>query len=438
MNVQTRVAIGRFKSGKFTAAEMSHLRECTHALYPREDYAKDSRTLRHAYNGDQEGRMRTVLSKRYPRTHWRMPVNTQNIVAETAELGAQVYRQKPARESGDGALVDLIDESPLFHASLLEVERISYVSGTAFLLVDVVDGKAEGTPVWAHQVLAIVDESRPWDLSMAHVVALQVAGEGTDLPALDDSFAVWVRSPAGWDVYSFTKTAATLTGTVPRLPLVCLRLRPSSSLFAPLARDLLLLQDQVNVTLSDHHHRFSLQAHRQLVASGPRDTKGQEQTIGPDSIVTFPQDTTVTQLSENDSTTAFDVVSSMLVLHARGLRQPIEAWHTKGGNPESGESRKIKNEWSDQKREEHVTVIVDFEARWSQALASLVGMDASVVATFPPPVVYESESAKTDRVLKLLGAGLIDDDAARKMLGVEAHSKGLAPEAPDAQGETLM
>jgi len=243
---------------------------------------------------------------------------------------------------------------------------------------------------------------------MARVVAVRIAGPGTDLPLADEVYEIWASTGDGWVGAQYTAKAERLTKLVSRaaLPIFSLSLRPSSSVFAPFDRDLLILQDAVNVMLSDHHYRYSLEAHRQIVVTGAQRPKqgADAMVLGPDAALWIPDaNSSVSSLPVNDSMSAFDAVSQSLILHARGRRQPIEAWHTKGGNPESGESRKIKNEWSDQKRAEHVRRFAALEKKIIARMAG-VGEDDVEVKHTPAPT-YENETSKLDRAIKMESQG---------------------------------
>jgi hypothetical protein len=197
------------------------------------------------------------------------------------------------------------------------------------------------------------------------------------------------------------------------------------------------------VTLCDHHYRFGLQAHQQIIGTGMNPQHGKELVMGPDTFLQIPESgASVTVVQPNDSLAAFESVDRSLLLHARGRRQPVEAWHTKGGNPESGESRKIKNEYSDQKRAEHIELFRDFDRQLQRAIqdaAEFAGLVESApdgvgyYVRFSPAPVYENETAKTDRMLKRLSAGLISPAQAAVMDGIyqtieEAEAAGLSTE----------
>jgi hypothetical protein len=231
------------------------------------------------------------------------------------------------------------------------------------------------------------------------------------------------------------------------MPIIPCHTRPTTSLFPHPDTDLQLTQDQINVTLSDHHHRFGLQAHQQIIGTGMNPQPGKEIVMGPDTFAMFPDSGgSITVVQPNDSLAAFDAISHTLVLHGRSRREPIEAWHTKGGNPESGESRKIKNEYSDQKRGEHVEMYRLFEDRWLRALLELSRIggiydppsEYAIKVKFAPPKTYDSLTTKLDRALKLLGVGLITPARAAVMAEAyssidEATAAGLSNELAEAE-----
>jgi hypothetical protein len=428
-------------------------------LKPRSSYDRDMRTLRHNYLGDQEGNTRAALKARYPKTAHRIPTVTQNITAETAELDAQVYRPPALPErwrESDGLIVDdealtkIIEE--VTRSSLSEVEAVACIARLSFAYVErceAFDGQTylKVSCLWPHQVHALVDGAAPSDLWRAPIVIVALTGVGTDHPLLSPTYEIWmlvdgVRASVRIDDDGRVISPLEEYGSRV-LPIVPCRTRQSTSIFPHPDRDLLLVQEQVNVTLCDHHYRFGLQAHQQIIGTGMNPQHGKELVMGPDTFLQIPESgASVTVVQPNDSLAAFDSVDRSLLLHARGRRQPVEAWHTKGGNPESGESRKIKNEYSDQKRAEHIELFRDFDRQLQRSIqdaAEFAGLvDAAEAGTeyyvrFSPAPVYENETAKTDRMLKRLSAGLISPAQAAVMDGIyqtieEAVAAGLSTE----------
>jgi hypothetical protein len=454
--------LAQLLKGKAGKSEWEWVDAIGWAVKPRSDYDKSMRILRLSYLSDQGQRTQSVLQRRYPKTWRRMPVATQNIVAETAELDAQVYRVQPERammvsgaehdKEGFAALL----EAACTAAVLPEVDRVACIARVAFLHLRIDEPKGEDprpamSVLWPHQVQYVPDVDAPGDLWRARVVAIDITGPGTDFPSLPRVREIWTldgdtrstfRVDEHGQILSPSRTYDSAT-----MPIVPCHTRPTTSVFPHPDTDLQLTQDQINVTLSDHHHRFGLQAHQQMVATGVQG-KGQEHAMGPDVILTFPdQGASVSMLPAHDSVTAFDAISHTLVLHGRSRREPIEAWHTKGGNPESGESRKIKNEWSDQKRGEHVEMYRLFEMRWLRALLELTRIggiysppsEYTFDVKFAPPKSYDSSTTRLDRALKLLGEKLITPARAAVMSEVyatidEAKAAGLSDELDEREG----
>ena len=134
--------------------------------------------------------------------------------------------------------------------------------------------------------------SDPSSLWACPVVLLTLTGPGRDFPLLAPTFEAWIRGADGWQWVRFGDEGDVIgSGDYTRksLPVVACCTRVSSSIFPHPDADITLTQDQVNVTLADHHYRFAMQAHRRHIGLGMQEEKGRQITFGPDVFAMFPE-----------------------------------------------------------------------------------------------------------------------------------------------------
>ena len=152
-------AVKRAAAGSLTTDDFEVFRAASESMHPSKTYGVDCARLRRAYLGDLEGLARDALSRRYPKTWRRMPVVTQNIVRETAELDAQVYRAPPSRAiNGDRDAAREVADSVHLDEVMVEVERVSSLCGSVFIRHD---EEAETlSVVWPHCSAVVPSDTR--------------------------------------------------------------------------------------------------------------------------------------------------------------------------------------------------------------------------------------------------------------------------------------
>lgn len=456
------------------------------------DFDDHVEAMRTNYLGHQVGRTRSVLVSRYKASGGTMPAVTVNITKETAELRAQVYR-RPAwrRLLEDGEYLPHDDERTVAWLELLkhgafnhaqqEAERVAELVGTSFVKVrwsstEAAFGRRPRLDLavyWPSQLAAIYDERAPGRLWASRVVIVYMDRPGSSSPMRE----VWVRDSeaigpdgeplarVGWYFGRYLQDGSEVLPMQryqgSKLPIY----RVASSrcdhhLFADYDRDLLNLQDEINVALSDHWYKASFQSHMQAWISGDVSKKGEKRVIGPASVLELAPGATMGALPSDYDNEKLEGVERMLLLHARANRQPVDAWFTKGGNPETGDAKRIRNQHSDEKRQEHadlyaemevtdaLPIVADVVDTWAGLGLGLSSLQHEV--RFPPPPDFEDRTQKQMRLEKDLDRGVISraryavemgyyvDEASATAAHAAMSAEAAATDGGDATGATLL
>jgi hypothetical protein len=421
-----------------------------------DDYVE---AVRCNYMGQQGDRLRRVLEHRYPVAGKKMPLVPINITTEAAELMAQAYRQEPTRRlfvdgvdplapgqrSNGGARSraeayrELVKARSSLKTVMPEMERISHIAFSCFgkarwSQVEATfdrDERLEVTTFWPSQVFVIPDPAAPGKLWAARAVILHL-----DSVADHDVYEVWMRDQvvdsatdedelelrAGWWFGRFTSEGETL---IPfrqyeerDLPIFRITSRPSSSIIPDGDRDLVLIQDEINVQASDHAYKAAFDSHQQIVISGGSGRPGQSRAWGPGVIMEVGTEETVQALPSDYDNLRLEGMQRIMLMFARSHRLPVDAFWTKEGNPETGIAREIRNLAADQKRTEHIEQLEDDEAemmrllariadRWGDLDAMIDGSDASYITRFHPPKKFEDPNQKQQRLKQDRDDGII-------------------------------
>lgn len=415
------------------------------------------------YAGDQQSVVRSALTKAYPRTGDKMPIDPVNWLRFFARQDCGVYQMPAKRELVDeeGVPLDVENErAKSFNDALSQIgidvvmpecERRAATGARSVVVVvgfrrigENDTGKAVAHIYWPHDVVTLAHPSAPDDPSALWFVALRQSGDRTAGAA--DVWWVWSREwtedEAGtlvsfgkWShrrVSEDTSKASASEVYEGRLPVAFLRTESTAGGFWPDPdRDILSNVDSLNVSRSNRQHVINLQAHSQLIYSGTmRETK--ELVVGPDAAVQIGSGEAIQYLTPSADHAAIEASASRDLSElgvARG--NSPDAYSVEPGAPQSGVSRIIANAPHDQRIAEQRPIFVDFEQE------QLLPIVLDVLALFSPtapasfdgcyPVVtlgaskaYEDDAAKTQRVLDLKTAGIIDEADARVMLGLSA------------------
>jgi hypothetical protein len=426
------------------------------------DYDRIVKGIAVRYSGDQIGVVRDALKAAYPKTHQSLRPDPVNWLRFFARQDSGVYAEPAQRylenESGEPLDVDDVRAHEFAEAArtmgldvlMPEAERRCAAGARAVAIVcgwQRVGSEDEGHAVahlyWGHDVVTIVHPSAPDSPDAVLFVGLRQAsttGSTSPLwwcwsrPVVEDelgaivSFGPWSHRRVSED----GKVATASEVYEGRLPVAFLRTETASSgLWPDPDRDVSVNVDALNVARSNRQHVIDMQAHATWVYSGTvRETS--ELVGGPGVVL---------QIGSGETLQAQTAGADHVAIEASATRDLQELGVSRGNSPDayavepgaaqSGVSRMIANAPHDQRIAEMRPVFVDFEER------QLLPIVVDVLQLFDPDApadfgdvdarcklskskAYEADTEKTDRVLALKAAGIIDDADARVMLGLSA------------------
>ena len=428
------------------------------------DYDSIVGGLARRYSGDQQSIVRDALKKAYPRTGEKMPIDPVNWLRFFSRQDSGVYTVPAARVLLDGeggeqlppddprveAFSDACEELAL-DVIMPEIERRCATGARAGAVLvgwRKVDAADEGEPVahlyWPHDVVTIAHPSAPDEDEAFWFVALRQATEQTTSASAvwwvwsrewteNDSGQVQTWSPWAHRRVSEDGKVQTASEVYPGiLPIAFLRTEFGSGGWWPAPdRDVSINVDTLNVARSNRQHVVNMQAHAQAVYSGnQRDTS--ELVGGPDAVLHVGSGEVLQYLTPSADHAAIQA-SATRDLQELGVSRgnSPDAYAVEPGAPQSGVSRLIANAPHDQRVAEMRPIFADFEE--SELLPIVIDVLAHFSPTAPAdfggayPVVtlgtvktYEDDAAKTQRVLDLLNAKIIDEADARVMLGLSS------------------
>lgn len=436
-------------------------------------YAADVETIRRAYIGDQQQRIRDVLSKRYPRSHGQMPIVPVGVITETAALKATVYRKSTRRHLvADGeplgaddprqiALDKVVSDCSL-DVTMHEAERIVRCARTVFIRHSwSKDEQSYGKQrminrlFWPHHVWAVTRESASDRVSSSSILIAKIRTADAEAESV---YEIWrrTRTDDGAPVITYQhvsgKGTTLLEPTVymgADLPWTCLHDGVSQGeLYMTPDRDLIATQDQINAATCDGWFRQALQSHKQLFVSGLPKKDGQTLAYGPDVIMSTDQPgVTATALDMQADSAWHDLIERHLVMYGRTEGMPVDAWWTKGGNPETAHALAIRNRVHDARRMEDERIFAAEESIMMRIIARIVdgfgnlsttidGPDVEYVTTFTDPRLdLEDAKAKSERVRGEYKDGLISIAEAREQLGRAVVEEDKPPEQQTTDDE---
>ena len=441
------------------------------------DYDAIVRGLAQRYAGDQQAIIRTALSKAYPKTGAAMPIDPVNWLRFFARQDSGVYITPAKRELVDDAGQPLVVDDPravafaeavddlALDVLMPEVERRAATGARAAVVVlgyRKIDAADEGECVahlyWPHDVVTITHTSAPDEDEAIWFCAIRQAREQTD--GASDVWWVWsrewtedergqVQAWAPWTQRRLSEDGKTSTPSEVyegRLPVAFLRTEaPSGGMWPEPDRDVSINVDNLNVARSNRQHVINLQAHAQALYAGTmRETK--ELIGGPDSVIHVGAGETLQYLTPSANHAAIEA-SATRDLQELGVSRgnSPDAYAVTPGAPQSGVAKIIANAPHDQRIAEQRPVFVDFEE--SEVLPIVLDLLARFSPTAPgsfdgckPQVTmgvaksYEDDAAKTQRVLELLTAKIIDEADARVMLGLSADRNAALAHLEQSRG----
>jgi hypothetical protein len=426
------------------------------------DYDAIVRGLAQRYVGDQQQIVKGALTKAYPRTGDRMPVDPVNWLRFFARQDSGVYAVPPKRTlsaEDDGAPLPAEDPRVEAMGEALEQIGVDVIMGEAerrcatgaraaavvvgYRRIGAEDeGKAVAHLYWPHDVVTIAHHSAPDDVEALWFVALKQATEhDKDASPLWWVWSrEWTEDDAG-NLVSFSTwthrrvnesgTIATASETYEgRLPVAFLRTEaPAGGFWPEPDRDVSANVDHLNVARSNRQHVVNMQAHAQAVYSGTmRDAS--DLVGGPDAVIHVGSGEVLQYLTPSADHASIEA-SATRDLQELGVSRgnSPDAYAVEPGAPQSGVSRMIANAPHDQRvaemrpifeefEEQHLLpIVIDVLERFSPSAPADFG-DAYVEVVMGSAKTYEDDAAKTQRVLDLLAAKIVDEADARVMLGL--------------------
>jgi hypothetical protein len=428
------------------------------------DYDSVVRGIAQRYAGDQQALIRGALEKAYPRTGSKMPIDPVNWLRFFARQDSGVYQQPAKRElveGEDGAPLDPADPRAVAFAEALddiavdvlmpEAERRAASGARACVVllgyqkIGMDDpGECAAHLYWPHDVVTIAHHSAPSEDEALWFIALRQARDSSKDAA--DVWWVWsrefVEDDAGalvrfgpWTHRRVSEDSLRSSATETYegiLPIAFLRTEaPSGGFWPEPDRDVSLNVDNLNVSRSNRQHVVNMQAHAQAIYSGiTRETK--ELVGGPDSVIAIGNGESMQYLTPSADHAAIEA-SATRDLQELGVSRgnSPDAYAVTPGAPQSGVAKIIANAPHDQRIAEQRPIFEDFEEsdllpividlleRFSpNAPANFGGALPSV--TLSQAKSYEDDASKTQRVLDLLAAKIIDEADARVMLGLSS------------------
>jgi hypothetical protein len=416
------------------------------------DYDTTVRAISVRYSGDQQTTNRDALIKRYPKTGHLLPVDPINWLRFFARQDSGVYEAPAVRSLVDAEGQDLDESDPRavafadalddIGADVLmpEAERRANAGARAvFVLLGFRLEEPVAHLYWPHDVVTICHPSAPDDDRAMWFCAIRQARE--QVATASDVWWVWSRSftetDAGvtfgpWShrrVSEDGKIATPSEAYAGLFPGAFLRIEsPQGGMWPEPDRDIIANVDALNVARSNRQHVIDMQAHATTVYSGTlRETS--ELVGGPGSVIQVGAGETLQYLVPGADHDAIEA-SATRDLQELGVSRgnSADAYAVEPGAPQSGVSRIIANAPHERRIAEARPVFRRFEQRlWPILIDILERFSPTAPASFGGATVrvtlgttktYEDDASKTDRVLALKAAGVIDEADARVMLGL--------------------
>jgi hypothetical protein len=411
------------------------------------------------YSGDQKAIVRDALKRSYPKTGEQMPVDPINWIRFFARQDSGVYSGGAKRYLIDDQKEPLDDDDPRavsfgealdqigIDVLMPEVERRAQAGARSALVMcgfrqigEI--GKCVAHLYWPQDVVCLAHESAPDDVDALWFVAIAQSSEQVkdaskvwwcwtrEIKQTDDGrltgFGPWTHRRVSED----GKVATASEIYKGRFPGAFLRIESPDGGFWPMPdKDISVNVDNLNIARSNRQHVINMQAHSLRVYKGSlRETK--ELVGGPDTVIQIDQAESLDDVpSGADHVAIKESATRDLQELGTSRGNSPDAYSVEPGVAQSGISRIIANAPHDQRIEEMRPVFKRFEER------QLLPIIVELLELFSPkapasfngvkPVVqisntkqYEDDTSKTQRVIDLRTANLIDDADARVLLGL--------------------
>jgi hypothetical protein len=403
------------------------------------------------YSGDQVPILRDALKRAYKNSWQHMPVDPVGWLQFFARQDAGIYNE-PAKRT----LVDASEDLQAYYNEQTEIAGLDEVmlsierrAKTGLKSAVVVVGwraiPGEGGELtlhvyWPHDVLTVSHPSMPDDPRGLVVCAIRQAR--LDSGVKSDLWWVWSRDVeetatgvefGGWMQRRVSEDGTIATPTMTYdgeiLPVGILRLDSGSGgLWPEPHRDVIANVDALNVARSNRQHLVNMQAHSVLVVNSKTKEEA-DIVVAPDVPLIFQEEGASAQYLVAGADHEAVLESAARDLEEIGVSRGNnpDAYAVTPGEAQSGVSRLIANAPHDQLVAESRPIFKRFEERTlgpiildvMRAFSPVdvpVGMRVSVEMSRGK--IYEDDTVKTERVLSLLAAGIIDEPRALVMLGM--------------------
>lgn len=464
----SRIREGRAKADSNFLQEL--LTECNR--HKPDGYDDHHKTLSCYFDGNQADATAALLSSRYPTTGSDMMAITLNVTRASAELDAQTYRDAPRRwleidgkevqPKADGGApqrraakaAKLWELSRLDHF-LSNIEPLVSVHKVMFVRVGYPRSdfeRAGKTPrfvftPFAPQHVHLIPHpgALAGELWAAEAILLN-QGHPKDK---HNTYELWTRNPEGQVVSMLVSDKPgemfgpeTVHRSLSHYPIVAINDGESMGhLLQDQERDIVAMQEQVNISLSNWFFKDETQGHPLIYAVGDNNPEeGTDIAWGPGMMRTWTDpNVRVGILSSNHDKVTLDGLHDYMRMYGTSKRQSVNAWAKEPGPPQSGVSRIVQDLHANQKRKERGASYTKMEEENLLPLLieiademagdelgqgpKIGGKDARPRVMMSEPEIYTEPAQQTQIAISLYEAGLISGAKAAVMADVFATEK---------------
>ncbi|MGB1373625.1 MAG: hypothetical protein ACPG6R_10925 [Aequoribacter sp.] len=410
--------------------------------------------LRKFFDGKHLEMLERAMQARFPSTWHRVPKLYLNIVRHVCETDAFAYddaiervvkdNEQATEDLGELAESAKLDEVMTYAESVLMAAKCIFL----FLGYDKVQGRLRIRVFWPHcaHLLAHPDSADSTDGLVAAVLELDGNVREVWTRAYEDRDDEVVFGP--WRAERIDKEGRIEPlfgdGIYPAhlpTPILSLRDEYSDTLYVDAGHDLAVVQDSVNVALSDNALNIDLNASPRLVRKTDQ-LRGQDVVFGTGAMVDIAQGDDLIQLPSDVNMAGLDSVERILAILATTRQQPGDAYATERSN-ESGVARQVKLLPQSKAQRRRRTRYKEFEE--TRLLPTLAAIEAEwgeidiagneFVARFPDQPMFEDAEAKQRRNEQAEDNGWISPARAAAESGfydsiADAVEAGLSDELP--------
>ena len=337
---------------------------CRNQRRTSSDYEARQEKLQEYLDGRQLPFLDAAMAKRFPNTHPRMPRIVVNMAKHVAESDASSYDDDVDRwlESEVG---DRDEEATEAFADMLNAALIQEVTGSferalmaAKTMVIRVGYESIGERVklrvyWPNIVFVVTHPDSTDDIRGAVAIAVHLSDDDGGNPQYEVwrrtsqdtangvDFGPWFASVFSGDGHDVPMFGDGFYPADLPLPFVFANDGLTPTLYLDGDHELTLMQDNINVGLSDYAYGIDLNAAPKLIRKSDM-MAGQPLILGAGSVADVGTGDDITQLPSDTSGIGLEAVNAYLQLTATVRQQPGDAYAPQTGSPESGVARAIK------------------------------------------------------------------------------------------------